>query len=246
MRIRDGLFMVASGHAGFDLTHPLDCNVYLMATSAGHILFDSGAGVDVDVLLAEMKRDGIDPETITRLFLTHGHADHSGGAELLRAYLPNLTVAAGPKTATMLAANDERLISLDRARGQFYPDDYRWTAPAVGQVLTPDEPLTIGDLRLTLIETPGHSDDHVSFLLQRSGWTALVSGDAIFAGGKVILQDTHNSRVSETIATIRRLATIDFDVFLPGHSVFSLADGRRHVDEALHFADMGLPPPQLF
>ena len=246
MRVRHNLHLVASGRAGFDLTHALDCNVYLLETSAGHILFDSGAGCDVEAMIEEIRQGGIDPQDITTLFLTHGHADHSGGAEPLRALLPRISVAAGPKTAEILAQKDERLISLDQARGRFYPTDYRWTAPVVDRVLEPDKSYAVGDLSLTLLETPGHSRDHGSYLLRRGSWTALVSGDAVFAGGKVILQDIPDCSVSETIATIRKLGAVDFSVLLPGHSSFSLAAGHRHVEAALRYAETGMPPPQLF
>lgn len=246
MRIRDGLHLVASGRAGFDLTHPLDCNVYMLDTGTGFILFDSGAGSNAETLLAEVERDGVDPRRITAIYLTHAHADHSGGAEPLRERLPHLTVLAGPRTAAILAQKNERLISLDKARGSFYPADYLWTAPAVDTVLTPGAPHVVGDLRLTFLETPGHSDDHGSFLVARQGSITLVSGDAVFAGGKVVLQDIPDCSVSATIATIRKLAALEFETFLPGHGLFSLAGGKRHVEAALRYTDMGLPPPSFF
>jgi glyoxylase-like metal-dependent hydrolase (beta-lactamase superfamily II) len=104
----------------------------------------------------------------------------------------------------------------------------------------------VGDFSLTFLETPGHSDDHGSYLLHCGSWSALVSGDAVFAGGKVILQDILDCSVSGTIATIKKLAAVDFEVFLPGHGPFSLAAGRRHVEAALRHAEMGVPPPNLF
>lgn len=246
MKLRQGLHLVASGRAGCDLTDALDCNVYLLQTSAGSILFDSGAGCDADAVMEEIRRDGIDPDTITTLFLTHAHADHSGGVEPLRARLPRIRVATGPRTAEILAQKDETLISLDRARGRFYPDDYQWTAPVVDWVLEPEASRMVGDLGVTLVETPGHSDDHSCYLLRRDGWSALVSGDAVFAGGKVILQDIPDCSVSRSLATIRKLAGLAFEIFLPGHGCFSLADGQRHVQAAMRFAELGVPPPQLF
>lgn len=217
----------------------------LDAGPAGYVLFDAGAGCDPEAILAEIRQGGVDPRNVTTLFLTHAHADHSGGIEPLRQRLPHLQVAAGPVTTAILAQRDERLISLDRARGRFYPVEYQWTAPVVDRVLAPDTAHVVGDLSLTFIETPGHSADHGSYLLRRGAWSALVSGDAIFAGGKVILQDIPDCSVTATIATIRKLATIPFEIFLPGHGPFSLAEGRRHVDAALRHTEMSVPPPNL-
>jgi hydroxyacylglutathione hydrolase len=245
MKITESLYLVASGASGFDLTQALDCNVFLFTDGRRHHLFDAGAGLDVDGLFATMRADGLDPMGIETLFLTHGHADHSGGGRELAERISGLSIVAGPLTAEILAADDERLISLDRARGRFYPLDYPWNAPRVDRILKHGESLTAGPFRVTLIETPGHSDDHCSYLVEAAGVVSLIAGDALFAGGRIILQDIEDCSVPKSLATIRLLSTLDFEVFLPGHGRFSLRNGRRHVDEAMKFIEVGGVPPQL-
>jgi hydroxyacylglutathione hydrolase len=44
MRLTEHVTLVASGTAGFDLTGPLDCHVYLVRGSDGSALIDAGAG----------------------------------------------------------------------------------------------------------------------------------------------------------------------------------------------------------
>jgi glyoxylase-like metal-dependent hydrolase (beta-lactamase superfamily II) len=245
MKITDKLHMVASGASGFDLTDSLDCNIFLFTDGVEHLIFDSGAGRDIDGLFAEMRADGLDPSGIRTLFLTHGHADHSGGAAGLAARIPGLKIVAGRKTADILAADDERLVSLDRVRGKVYPLDYRWRAPQVGHVLHAGERWRAGAFEVTLHETPGHSDDHCCYIVEADGLSSLVAGDALFAGGKVILQDIEDCSVSKTLASIRKLAQLDFERFLPGHGRFSLRNGKRHVDAAMPYVEAGAPPPQL-
>lgn len=245
MKIAEGLHLVASGASGFDLTQALDCNVFLVTDGSEHHLFDAGAGVDVDALVDEIAAGGLDPNGLRTILLTHGHADHSGGAvELLRRF-PKIRVVAGTATSAIMADGDERLISLDRARGPVYPMDYRWTAPVIAETVSDRHSITRGGFRFTPVETPGHSDDHVSWLVDGHGLSALVSGDAVFADGKVVLQDIEDCSVSKSLAAIRTLAKLEFEAFLPGHGRFSLRNGKRHVDAAMRFADMGLPPPQL-
>ena len=48
MHIQPGLYLVGSGRNGFDLTEAYDCNIYLFDTGKGYVLFDAGAGIDVD------------------------------------------------------------------------------------------------------------------------------------------------------------------------------------------------------
>jgi glyoxylase-like metal-dependent hydrolase (beta-lactamase superfamily II) len=245
MKITENLHLVLSGASGFDLSDALDCNVFLVTDGQEHHIFDSGAGRDVDALSGAMRDDGLDPAGLRTLFLTHGHADHSGGAAALAARFPRLTVVSGQRTAAILAAGDERLISLDRVRGKVYPADYRWIAPKVDRVLGDGERMRLGALTVTLHETPGHSDDHCCYVVETVGMKSLVAGDALFAGGRVILQDIEDCSVSKTLASIRRLACLDFEQFLPGHGRFSLKNGKRHVDAALSYVEMGAPPPQL-
>src|SRR5690606_28412944 len=127
-----------------------DCNVFLFTDGREHHIFDAGAGMDVEAMLAAIRFGGLDPDGLRTLFLTHGHADHSGGAVQLKRMLPGLTIMAGPRTAALLAERDERLISLDRARGRFYPRDYVWEAPEVDRILHPGECLSVGPFRVTL------------------------------------------------------------------------------------------------
>lgn len=245
MKIREGLHLVASGASGFDLTDVYDCNVFLFTDGGNHHIFDAGAGRDIDGLFDEMRRDGLDPITIRTLFLTHGHADHSGGARELGSRIPDLLVISGDRTAGIMAANDERLISLDRVRGKFYPMDYEWAASRIDRVLANDERASFGPFNITLYQTPGHSSDHCSYLVERDGLVSLISGDALFAGGKVILQDIEDCSVAETLASIRLLSGLEFEEFLPAHGRFSLRNGKRHVEAAMVHADAGVPPPQL-
>ena len=86
-----------------------------------------------------------------------------------------------------------------------------------------------------MIETPGHSHDHVSYLVSTPSRRILIAGDALFCGGKVAIQDIDDCNIGAVCETVRRLATIEFDTLLPGHLHFSLRDARRHADAALAY-----------
>ena len=246
MRVEEGVHLVMSGGGGFDLTEAFDCNAFLIDAGNGEqVLFDAGAGRDPGAVAAVLAADGIDPRTIRHLFLTHGHADHSGGARGLRDQL-GLQVHAGPLTAPMVAGGDEKAISLDRARAAgIYPADYRYRACPVDHVLASAAPTTIGALTVTMIETPGHSADHVSFVVERKGRRWLVGGDALFYGGKVAIQDIADCNIGQVCASVRKLAAVAFDALLPGHLNFTLRNGRRHADAALAYVEKFACPPSI-
>ena len=54
------------------------------------ILFDTGS--DGHILLANMKKMGIDPSSIQAVFLSHIHGDHTGGLNLFLQSRPGVTV----------------------------------------------------------------------------------------------------------------------------------------------------------
>ena len=242
MQIDNGVHLIGSGRMGFDLTEGYDCNVYLFESSAGAIVFDTGAGIEPDQILEICRGDGISPQSIGHLFLTHAHADHAGGAHALRE-ATGATVYASQATAAMLSSGDEAMVSLPGARAAgIYPAAYRYTACPVDTLLADDSEWRFGDLTIRTIFTPGHSHDHCSFLVTRGARRWLVGGDAIFFGGKIVLQKSYDCDVPKSIASIERLATLEFDALLAGHLNFSLRNGMRHVRTAMDIiAQFGCP-----
>ena len=57
---------------------------YVIETSDGLILVDSGLDKDASPLKAEMAKLGLDWKRVRAILLTHAHGDHTGGAEALR------------------------------------------------------------------------------------------------------------------------------------------------------------------
>lgn len=243
--IEPGLHLVASGAAGFDLGDPLDCNVWAFTGTAGTLLFDAGVGRDPAALVAAGRACGLAWPAPVHLILTHAHADHAGGAVGLRALL-GAQVMAAAQTAAWVAAADEAKVSLPAARSAgVYPQDYRLRACPVDTVLRDGQRLEFGDLNVRVIATPGHSADHTAYLVERAGRRWLVSGDALFVGGKVIWQDTWDCSVPESGASLRQLAGFTFDALLPGHGLFALHRAQRHLDAALARMDALLAPASL-
>jgi glyoxylase-like metal-dependent hydrolase (beta-lactamase superfamily II) len=232
-----------SGGGGFDLTDSYDCNVFLIAAGDEWLMFDAGSGRSPELALEVLAGDGIDPRQITHLFLTHGHADHSGGAAHWREAL-GLRVNAAAATAAMLSAGDEVALSVDRARrAGVYPAVYVYQACPIDHVLELDRPVSINGVTVRVLGTPGHSHDHVSYLVETPERKLLVAGDALFHGGKVAIQDIVDCDIAAICESVRRLAAIDYDALLPGHLAFSLTNGRRHADAALaHVEALHCPP----
>ena len=246
MRLTDHIHLIGSGQMGVDLTHNLDCHVYLIHDGGDAVIVDAGAGVDVGPILAEIDRSGVPRRAVRRLVLTHAHGDHAGGTRALRNVL-GLEVLASSLAAQYVRDGDEAKMSLDRAkRPGGYPEGYQFAACPVSSELAGGDRLKIGSVELEVLETSGHCSGHLSYLLHRPGGTDLFAGDAIFALGRILLQDIWDCSVTESCETVRRLARIKPDGLYPGHGVFAIQRGYNHIYSAWESIQAMVPPPQLY
>jgi glyoxylase-like metal-dependent hydrolase (beta-lactamase superfamily II) len=154
---------------------------------------------------------------------------------------------AGERTASWLSAGDERAISLDRARAAgVYPPDYRIDPLRGLGVIDKGKKIRIGAAVIEAIPTPGHSADHLSYLVETGKERVLVGGDALFEGGTIILQDTWDSTVPESCRTIETIASLAPDHILPGHGPALIGADAAHALASAVSRVARLLPPALF
>ena len=245
MQLTETVHLVGSGQNGFSLTNPLDCHVYLLDGGSELALIDTGVGRDVPAIVTEIQAAGFDPRQVAKIFTTHLHLDHSGGAAALQQVC-GAEIIASQDVAGWLETGDEEAASLVAARQTgMYPLENRLRPVASATAATAGDVIAVGSLRVTVVKADGHSRGHLAFLLDDGTRRALFSGDALFFGGRILLQNIWDCSLEESIATVRRFAEQEFTQFFPGHGSFSLQDGKRHVDAAMTHVKQLLPPPQL-
>ncbi|MHB8590050.1 MAG: MBL fold metallo-hydrolase [Candidatus Dormibacteraceae bacterium] len=232
MKLSPDVYLVGGGNLGFNISDPGDCHVYVIDGGDELAVIDSGVGAGVEQILDNIRADGLDVDRIGHLIVTHYHADHAGGLGGLRR-LTGARTYASVGCAPAIANGDEEAIALAHAkRGGFYPPDYKFDACPIDHAYDEDDEIRVGDLRLIAINTPGHCAGHSSLLLQGRDRTYLFSGDSLFWGGTVILQNIPDCSLQDTVASVEKLASLEFDALLPGHLTISLKDGKRHAAAA--------------
>ena len=245
MKIAPHVYLVGSGHLGLDLTEAHDCNVYLFAAGDTYVLFDAGAGLVPEQMIALCEQAGLEPNKPGYLFLSHAHADHSGGAKALSEHF-GLSIYASEQTAVRVEQGDEASLSLDAAKKSgLYPSGYLYKPFAVHHTFEHRDRVLLGEIEIDVIYTPGHSDDHHAFLVRIDDARYLVAGDAIFHGGKIVLQNSYDCNVPKSLASIHLLSSYQFSALLPGHGSFSLQKGKRHIETARRYIARGACPPLL-
>ena len=248
MKLSEDISVVGGGNTGFNISAPLDCHIYLIDGGEGELaLVDAGMGGkygETDRILENIRRDGYDPERITKLFLTHYHADHAGGAWDWLERFGSLEVIGSPLTSEVMISGNEEAISLPAARDAgMYPQDYTLVPCACSPELVDGRSVRFGRLTITPFDTPGHCDGHVSLLISGGELTYFVGGDLIFWGGTIVNQNIHDCSIQNYRDSINRMANIaEFDSLLPGHLTLSMRDGKRHLEQAVKvFERLGVP-----
>lgn len=129
-------------------------SAWLIKTSEGLVLIDTLYPPYTDQLLENIKKIGFDPADIKLVLVTHGHFDHAGGITRLKA-------ATGAKIAMTREGWNEA-----REDAQKSQDSSRaWTMPsAVDKELRDGDMLTLGDTRIQVLTTPGHTWGTASYV----------------------------------------------------------------------------------
>jgi glyoxylase-like metal-dependent hydrolase (beta-lactamase superfamily II) len=232
--LTERILLIGSGERDWAPTDPLDSQVYLVETPDGHVVVDAGAGASVPAMVAAARHDGVDPDRIVWVMLTHGHADHAGGAAAWRRSVPNVRIAASPEVGGWLAAGDEAATSVDRARrAGIYPSSYSLEACEADSELVAETPFVVGDVTFQVVPTPGHAVGHLSFLAVVDDVRTLFSGDALFPQGRILLQDTWDCDLHDAVRSVERLAALAPDRLLAGHLGPVLHDAQPHLDAAM-------------
>ena len=146
-------------------------NVLLLENDDGWTLVDTGTAGSVGRIKDALGTLGSGPEDLKRVFLTHQHDDHTGGAQGLLEWAPHAEVGA--------ASHEAEVISGRRNKDPFGNPVLRFLARNAELPTAPvTKVLREGDLvsGFRVISTPGHSLGHVSLL--RDGDGLLFTADA--------------------------------------------------------------------
>lgn len=119
-------------------------SAYVIETSAGLILIDSLYGQWVNPMLDNIRSLGLNPEDIRYVIATHGHFDHAGGAATIQRRFGSTVV---------MTKEDWAL-----ARQPATVADFAFDVPSTGQVAQDGDIIELGDTRIELFKTPGHTE----------------------------------------------------------------------------------------
>lgn len=241
MQIHERIHIVGSGSYGFGISQELDCTVYLIDGNGEYALIDAGAGVEPEAILHNIKAAGIHPIQISKIFLTHGHGDHSGGAYALSRFCQAEIYALEETAAYVSEGNLEAIALKEAIQAGVYGEDYTYHGCPV-QPLLEDSTVQVGDIGLKVYRMEGHCSGHACYEMICKGKKILFSGDAIFNYGTIALQAIWDCDLQKYIVTCRKMEQMRPDILLPAHGAFLMSKGYLYVEKAMKkIRALGIP-----
>ncbi len=204
-------------------------SAYVIETSEGLILIDSGLEADASPVKAELAKLGLDWRRIRAILLTHAHGDHTGGAATLRRQTgARLYVGAGDAAVLREGGPREAFFST------FAMPGHTPHPTPVDVELRGGELIVVGDVRVEAISAPGHTPGSTCYLSERQGLRAFFAGDVIMMlrgdepprdeMGKPLgtysayLAPSYRGDARATLQSLKALRRIPVpDLVLPGH-----------------------------
>jgi glyoxylase-like metal-dependent hydrolase (beta-lactamase superfamily II) len=189
-----------------------NCTIVWCAKTMKAAIIDPGG--EVDRLLKALADKGL---TLEKIWITHGHMDHAGGAAELKARTG--APIEGPHEADQFwidrIQQSGEMYGMPEAR-IFVPD--RW--------LQDGDKVTLGETEFEVLHCPGHTPGHVVFFHRQTKFAQV--GDVLFQGsiGRTDFPMGNHQDLIDAIT--HKLWPLGDDVrFVPGHGPMSSFGAER-------------------
>jgi hydroxyacylglutathione hydrolase len=180
-----------------------NCSIVSELVSNRAAVVDPGG--DVPRILAAIKERGV---TVERIWLTHGHIDHAGGAAELKEALGGVPIEGPDARDTFLLDGLPAKALEYRMQGVRAVTPDRW--------LSEGDTLTLAGLSFAVLHVPGHTPGSLVFYNSANKF-ALV-GDTLFQGSIGRTDMDYGDHAALVSAIRNKLLPLGDDVtFLPGH-----------------------------
>jgi glyoxylase-like metal-dependent hydrolase (beta-lactamase superfamily II) len=148
--------------------------------------------------------DAVRGETVTHVFVTHTHRDHSPAVPRIKAATGALVLAEGPHRAARPLHVGEAP-RLDASNDTEFKPDH---ALADGEIVSGH------GWTIEAVTTPGHTANHMAFAFKEAD--LLFSGDHVMAWSTPVVAPPDGA-MSDYMASLHKLARRPETIYLPGH-----------------------------
>ncbi|MFO0952803.1 MAG: subclass B3 metallo-beta-lactamase [Isosphaeraceae bacterium] len=192
-----------------------DLATYLITSPQGHILINSGFEQTVPLIQKSVESLGFKMTDVKFILASHAHSDHVEGHALLKE-------RTGAKVVVM--EGDDGVIA-SGGKGQYFYTDSRWKPCPVDRVIHDGDTVSVGDVTLKAVRTPGHTRGCTTWVWQASegGKTydvVVIGSPNVNPGFKLVDNADYPEMAADYAHTFATLKALKCDVFLGAHGAY--------------------------
>ncbi|NML23729.1 subclass B3 metallo-beta-lactamase [Pseudoflavitalea sp. G-6-1-2] len=207
-------------------TYDLAC--YLITTSEGNILINTGIASSASQIKASIEALGFKYSDTRILLTTQVHHDHVGAM-----------AAVKKATGAVMMVNEkdaQNLVTGGKNDYYFHADHAIFQPIKAERMLRNNDTITLGDTKLTMLHHPGHTPGSCSYLLdtkdEKRSWHVLIANmPSIIIEKKFSEVKEYPDMLRDYAYTLGVMKDLKFDLWLASHaSQFDLHGKRKETD----------------
>ncbi len=232
-RILSDVYLLASETTASH-TYLIDCG------KDGVAIIDPGIPGNADQLLRNVEKLGFSKKDIRWVLNTHAHFDHAMADALFSQLGAKIMIGA----ADADAVERESQVTAKFLEPELVKD---YPTARVDWRLSDGEELELGNKRILVLHTPGHTEGSSCFLLQVDGKNVLFTGDTVLYDYRLGWQGPYadNRAYEGSLAKLNNFKLdlapeFRFDVILSGHGALVLDRGYMDIEKCLRAVQIDL------
>ncbi len=235
------------------------CTAFIVETPDAAAIIDTGVSDDVIKILRYMKKHDIPRRKVQFLVPSHFHFDHFGGGwklwQAIKEENPRVKVATTERTKAQLQDATAHIQRASRTFGADFVGEMKPLPDEAYTIIDPGDTIPLDGLetnqKLTIIDTPGHTPDHVCPTLLDAPKHARFmflgeAAGALFHSTKLATFGTSmppDFNFNDYVASLKKI--MEYKPDLVGYCHFGAVKGQEHawnvmqdnLDFTFHFRD---------
>ena len=220
-KVRDGLWYLGHEESG----------VYLLEGQDESMVISGGMSYIVPAVIQQMKTFGIKRESIGKILILHSHFDHVGIVPYLKRSQPDIEIYASARAWEILRM--PKAIDTINEFGRSVTErmgmmeayslyDLDWRDDISGSVVSEGDEIKLGNVKVQIIETPGHSSCLISAYIPQ--FKALFPSDGGGIPNPQAIITSGNSNFTKFQNSLEKLKALEVAYYCADHYGYLTGD----------------------
>ena len=233
-KVKEGIWFLGREESG----------IYLLEGKNSSMIVSGGMSYIVPDVLQQFKQFNTDEKRIKKILILHSHFDHVGIVPFFKRRLPEIEVYASERAweilqmdkATLTINDFSRNVAKRMKKENIYSTyDLEWRNDVSGKTIREGDRIDLGDLEISIFETPGHSSCCIAAYVPRL--KALFPTD----GGGIPFDETivtsGNSNFTKYQQSLERLKGLEADYYCADHYGYIIGEeAREFISKSIEMA----------